>query len=76
MKLTPTVVVQFGALICAWGTLLLSRLELSPHEIDLVHALIAIVLGFFYIQIGYAGSLSQKPADDPQKRTPPRDKAE
>jgi len=76
MKLTPTIVVQFGALICAWGTLQLSRLELQPHEIALVRALIAIVLGLFYIQIGYAGCLSQKPTDNPKKRPTTRDKTE
>jgi hypothetical protein len=76
IKITPTVVVQVGALICVTGVLLLSRLELSPHEILLVRALTALVIGTLFIQIGYAQSLCARLPDDPKKGPAPDDRAE
>jgi uncharacterized protein YacL len=76
MKLTPTVVVQIGALICTTGTLLLSRLPMSPHEIAFLRALIAVILGLFFMQIGYAQSLRNKMKAEMETRPPPRDKPE
>jgi hypothetical protein len=76
MRITPTVVVEVGALICVTGALLLSRLELSPHEILLVRAVTAIVIGALFIQIGYAQSLCARLPDDPKKGRAPDDRAE
>jgi hypothetical protein len=68
MRLTATVVVEIGALICLTGTLLLARLELSPHEIAFLRALVVVVFGLFFMQIGYAQSLRQKPGSEPEER--------
>jgi uncharacterized membrane protein YczE len=68
MKLTSTVVVEIGALICLSGTLLLARLDLSPHEMAFLRALIAVVIGLFFMQIGYAQSLRQKAGSEPEER--------
>lgn len=76
MKLTPTVVVQIGAFISISGTLLMTALELSPHEIVFFRALAASILGLFFIQIGYAQSLSEKIADDLKKDRAPNDSEE
>ncbi len=76
MKLSPTVVVQIGALICVCGVLLLARLELSSHEIAFLRALVAIILGLFFIQIGYAQTLRETMMRDPEKRPPLRDDPE
>ena len=68
MKLTPTVVVQIGALICLSGTLLLATLELSPNERAFLRALVAVVIGLFFMQIGYAQSLREKQRSEPEER--------
>jgi uncharacterized protein YacL len=68
MRLTATVVVEIGALICLSGTLLLAELELSPHEIAFLRALVAIILGLFFMQIGYAQSLREKQRSEPEER--------
>ena len=67
MKLTPTVVVQIGAFVSISGTLLMTLHERSPHELVFFRAFAAITLGLFFIQIGYAQSLSEKAADDQKK---------
>lgn len=68
MRLTATVVVEIGALISLTGTLLLARLELSPHEMAFLRALIAVLIGLFFMQIGYAQSLREKAEDKPEER--------
>lgn len=76
MKLTPTVVVQIGALIGTFGTLLLARMDLSPHEAEFLRALALVILGLFFTQIGYAQSLRGKSTDDSEKRPEQRDHPE
>jgi hypothetical protein len=76
MKLTAAAVFQVGALICVTGALLVARLALSPHEILLVRALVAIILGLFFIQIGYAQSQREEVIRDLEKRPAPSDNPE
>jgi hypothetical protein len=76
MKLTPTVVVQIGALIGAIGTLLLARMDLSPHEADFLRGVALVILGLFFTQIGYAQSLREKPEADAQMHPKHRDNPE
>jgi Na+/melibiose symporter-like transporter len=68
LKTMSPVVVQIGALICITGVLLLARLSLSPHERLFVHALVAVMLGLFFMQIGYAQSLRERVRRDPKKQ--------
>jgi hypothetical protein len=70
--MTPTVIVQTGALICGSGVLLMQTIELSADEITFLRALVAIVIGLFFIQVGYAQSLRENAARDPKKQLPPR----
>jgi hypothetical protein len=76
MRLTATVVVEIGALICLTGALMLAKLELSPHEMAFLRALIAVVIGLFFMQIGYAQSLRQQPGSEPDERPKNRNNPE
>lgn len=72
MKFTATIVVEIGALICVFGVLLMRTIELSPHEVAFLRALVGIIVGLFFIQIGYAQSLREKTAEKPERRPDPR----
>jgi hypothetical protein len=73
MKLTPTLVVEIGALAAVSGVLLLTTIQLSPNEIALLRALSAIVLGLFFMQVGYAQSLRERILAELDKRRLPPD---
>jgi hypothetical protein len=60
MKLTPTIVVEIGALIGVSGALMMVRIELSADQVAFLRALTAIIIGFFFIQVGYAQSLRER----------------
>lgn len=76
MRFTPTVVVEIGAILTVTGVLLLERLDLPTSELHFLQALIAVVLGLFFIQIGYAQSLQAGTRNGGEKRRPPDDAAE
>ena len=71
MKLTATVVVELGSVIALVGSLLLARLNVSPEETEFLRALVIVILGLFFIQIGYAQYLREKLLGDLEKRRPP-----
>jgi hypothetical protein len=76
MKLTPTVIVELGSLVCLAGTLCLAGLDLSPEEKDSLRALVAVILGLFFMQIGYARYVSDALRGDLEKRRPPGDRGD
>jgi hypothetical protein len=76
MKLTPTIVVMIGALIAVSGVLLLTTIRLSATEVAFLHALSAIVLGFCFIQVGYAQRLRERIMCELAKLYLPPDKQE
>jgi hypothetical protein len=73
MKLTPTLVVEIGALVAVSGVLLLTTVQLSATEIAFLRALSAIILGLFFMQIGYAQSLRERTLGELDKRRLPPD---
>jgi hypothetical protein len=73
MKLTATTVVLIGALICLTGTFLLARLDLSPEQQNFLRALVAVILGLFFMQVGYAQCLRDKLVREMAKHRPPVD---
>jgi len=76
MKLTPTLVVEIGALIAISGVLLLTTIQLSPTEIALLRALSAIIIGILFMQIGYAQSLRERIMRELDKDRLPPDERE
>lgn len=76
MKLTPTIVVEIGALIAVAGALLLTTIQLSPTEVVFLRAFAAILIGFFLVQIGYVQSIREKITGKLDARHVPPDKRE
>jgi hypothetical protein len=74
--LTPTVVVELGAIVCTAGTLLLAKLDLSPEDRDLLRALAVVMVGFFFMAIGYAQSLHAEKTDGLKKPPSPEPHSE